>query len=102
MNDVPMIKSVHFSNFRALRDATLPLGPFTLIVGPNGSGKSTAMQAFRFICSEFDRRRQDWITVGSERSSRVTVHVNWVENGSEFFTTALLGPIGVELTTSSE
>ncbi|MGH9929962.1 MAG: AAA family ATPase [Pyrinomonadaceae bacterium] len=43
-----MIKSIHFQNFKALRDATLPLGPFTLIVGPNGSGKSTAMQALRF------------------------------------------------------
>jgi len=44
-----MIKSIHFQNFKALRDATLPLGPFTLIVGPNGSGKSTAMQAFSFV-----------------------------------------------------
>lgn len=43
-----MIKSIHFENFKALQDATLPLGPFTLIVGPNGSGKSTAMHALRF------------------------------------------------------
>ena len=39
-----MIKSLHFKNFKALIDATLPLNRFTLIVGPNGSGKSTAMQ----------------------------------------------------------
>ena len=39
-----MIESVQFKNFKALRDATLPLGRFTLIVGPNGSGKSTALQ----------------------------------------------------------
>lgn len=39
-----MIKSVHFKNFKALVDTTLPLNRFTLIVGPNGSGKSTAMQ----------------------------------------------------------
>lgn len=44
-----MIKSIHFQNFKVLRDATLPLGPFTLILGPNGSGKSTAMQAFSFV-----------------------------------------------------
>jgi predicted ATPase len=45
-----MIEAVKFKNFKVLRDATLPLGPFTLIVGPNGSGKSTALQgleAFR-------------------------------------------------------
>jgi predicted ATPase len=47
--EVEMITSIRFQNFKALRDATLPLGPFTLIVGPNGSGKSTAMQAFRFF-----------------------------------------------------
>jgi len=40
-----MIESVRFKNFKALRDTTLPLGRFTLIVGPNGSGKSTALQA---------------------------------------------------------
>ncbi|MBN1341072.1 MAG: AAA family ATPase [Phycisphaerae bacterium] len=39
-----MIKSVKFTNFKALRDTTLPLGQFTLIIGPNASGKSTALQ----------------------------------------------------------
>jgi len=40
-----MIESARFKNFKALRDTTLPLGRFTLIVGPNGSGKSSALQA---------------------------------------------------------
>jgi predicted ATPase len=40
-----MIKLVEFRNFRALRDANLPLERFTLVIGPNGSGKSTAIQA---------------------------------------------------------
>jgi len=38
-----MIESIAFKNFKALRDAKLPLSQFTLIVGPNGSGKSTAL-----------------------------------------------------------
>ncbi len=42
-----MIESIEFKNFKALRDTTLPLGRFTLIVGPNGSGKSTALQALQ-------------------------------------------------------
>ncbi len=42
-----MIKSIHFQNIKALRDATLSLGRFTLIVGANGSGKSTAMEALK-------------------------------------------------------
>src|SRR4030095_16457723 len=44
-----MIKSVQFRNFKVLRDATLPLSRFTLIVGPNGSGKSTAIKALQEV-----------------------------------------------------
>jgi predicted ATPase len=40
-----MIESVQFRNFKVLRDTTLHLSRFTLLVGPNGSGKSTALQA---------------------------------------------------------
>lgn len=85
-----MIKSIHFQNFRALQDATLPLGRFTLIVGPNGSGKSTAMQAFRFVLSESPWSCRDVITAGLEGSARVGVHVTWVEDGQEFVTGAVL------------
>ena len=46
-----LLKSITFKNFKALRDATLPLSPFTLIVGPNGSGKSTVLDSLR----EFQR-----------------------------------------------
>lgn len=46
-----MIKSVQFRNFKVLRDATLPLGRFTLIVGPNGSGKSTAIRALQVVAN---------------------------------------------------
>ncbi len=42
-----MIESIEFKNFKALRDTTLPLGRFTLIVGPNGSGKSTALKSLQ-------------------------------------------------------
>ncbi len=42
-----MIESIHFKNFRCLRDSTLPLSAFTLLVGPNGSGKSTALEGIK-------------------------------------------------------
>lgn len=35
-----MIRSLVFKNFKVLKDATLDLGPFTLLVGPNGAGKA--------------------------------------------------------------
>ncbi len=44
-----MIESIHFENFKALRDSTLPLGPCNILVGPNGSGKSTVLQALRIL-----------------------------------------------------
>lgn len=40
-----MISSVAFRNFKALRAASLTLGPFNLFIGPNGSGKTSLIQA---------------------------------------------------------
>lgn len=74
-----MIESVEFHNFKALRDTTLPLGRFTLIVGPNGSGKSTAMQALQMAGNpneiDFDRV----VTVGLASNANVEVIINWGE-----------------------
>src|SRR5260370_39561472 len=44
-----MIHSLTLSNFKNFRDATLPLGPLTLLVGTNASGKSNLRDAFRFL-----------------------------------------------------
>ena len=40
-----MIASVAFRRFKALRNASLTLAPFNLLIGPNGSGKSSLIQA---------------------------------------------------------
>lgn len=42
-----MIESIEFHNFKVLRETTLRLGRFNLLVGPNGSGKSTVFTALR-------------------------------------------------------
>jgi predicted ATPase len=39
-----MIKSVHFTGFRSLKDVELRLGPLTALVGPNATGKSTVLR----------------------------------------------------------
>ena len=44
-----MIESIKFENFKVLQNATLPLGPCTILVGPNGSGKSTVLQALEVL-----------------------------------------------------
>ncbi len=87
-----MIKSIHFQNFRALKDATLPLARFTLIVGPNGSGKSTVTQALRFAASpggdEYKRKRI--LTAGpvGESAKAVKISINWLCEGVEIKTTS--------------
>jgi predicted ATPase len=46
-----MIESIEFTNFKALRQTTLPLSPFTLLLGPNGSGKTSVLQALQNIAA---------------------------------------------------
>jgi predicted ATPase len=41
----PVIASVAFRRFKALRNASLTLAPFNLLIGPNGSGKSSLIQS---------------------------------------------------------
>ena len=43
------IEKVWAKNFRSIADATLDLGPMTLLVGPNASGKSNVLDVLRFL-----------------------------------------------------
>jgi predicted ATPase len=43
-----VIRSVHFQNFRCLRDVKLKLAPLTVLVGPNASGKTTVLDGLAF------------------------------------------------------
>lgn len=72
-----MIKSIHFKNFKVLRDATLPLSRFTLIVGPNGSGKSTAMQALVVARNPSKFRHFSIATTGSIPEGNIEIKINW-------------------------
>lgn len=44
-----MITQVRLTNFKNFCDATLELGPLTVLVGTNASGKSNLRDAFRFL-----------------------------------------------------
>ena len=43
------IERVWAKNFRSIADATLDLGPMTVLVGPNASGKSNLLDVLRFM-----------------------------------------------------
>ena len=42
------LDSVTVRNFKAIQEATIPLGDVTILVGPNGSGKSSVLQAIHW------------------------------------------------------
>ena len=44
-----MITSLRLTDFKNFADATLWMGPFTVIVGTNASGKSNLRDAFRIL-----------------------------------------------------
>jgi len=44
-----MITEIRLENFKNFRDATLSLGPFSVLVGTNASGKSNVRDAFRVL-----------------------------------------------------
>jgi predicted ATPase len=73
-----MIESIRFQNFKALKDATLKLGPLNVIVGPNGSGKTSILQAMESI-----NRRQPLAnlreirTLGQDQDPKVRISWRW-------------------------
>ena len=72
-----MFESIQFKNFKALREAKLPLRPFTLILGPNGSGKSTALQALLALQDINRFHFSDVATVGASGIKDVSLTVQW-------------------------
>jgi predicted ATPase len=80
-----MIESIEFKNFKALKDTTLPLSPFTLIIGPNGSGKSTAMQSLQLMRGKISVEYSQIVSAGlrSGADQLVRIVLNWNDKYSE-------------------
>jgi predicted ATPase len=47
MPGTPMLTRIHIENYKCLRDVTVDLAPFTVLIGPNDSGKSSLLDALR-------------------------------------------------------
>jgi len=74
-----VITSVDFKNFKVLRNTSLPLARFTLILGPNGSGKSTALQGLQLLSSATSFRRETLVSIKASDNEPVTITANWDE-----------------------
>ncbi|MGH7991272.1 MAG: AAA family ATPase, partial [Limisphaerales bacterium] len=79
-----MFESIQFQNFKALRNTTLPLRQFTLVVGPNGSGKSTALNAFLAMRQPNQRNFQQVRTAAVLETEVVALTAKWTEIRNEF------------------
>lgn len=44
-----MLKSVHIEGFKSIRNATIELGPLTVLIGANGSGKSNVVSFLKML-----------------------------------------------------
>jgi len=42
-----MLTRIHIENYKCLRDVTVDLGDFTILIGPNDSGKSSLLEVIR-------------------------------------------------------
>jgi predicted ATPase len=74
-----MIESIEFRNFKALREATLPLSRFTLIVGPNGSGKSTGLKGITAFQNPGVYHHKNLRTAGVPETVPVGVTARWTD-----------------------
>lgn len=72
-----MLEWIEFKNFKALRNARLPLSCFTLIVGANGSGKSTALNAVLALANPNKWKGQQLRTAGVPGYEDVTLRARW-------------------------
>ncbi len=55
-----MIKQFHVENFKALRDVTVDLTPFHVLIGPNDSGKTSILQAIAALFRTVDEDNHRW------------------------------------------
>jgi AAA15 family ATPase/GTPase len=71
MPDVHQFTSVSFRNYKALRQYSIALRSFNILVGPNNSGKSTILGAFRILAEGMQKaasRKPDVINLKRDES----------------------------------
>lgn len=71
MPELQRFTSVSFRNYKALRQYSVALRGFNVLVGPNNSGKSTILSAFRILSEGIRKassRNPEYITLPSEQT----------------------------------
>jgi predicted ATPase len=71
-----VLKKLEVKNFLALRDVSIDLEPFTVIVGPNASGKSTILEALHRLCA-LRSGNQRVLVEGGDFPGRLDSQLEW-------------------------
>ncbi|HVA46422.1 MAG TPA: AAA family ATPase [Pirellulales bacterium] len=72
-----MLERIHVENYKCLRDVTVDLGDFTVLIGPNDSGKSSFLE----VVQTFGRlARQDF--AGTFAGDRTLANLVWHKDSS--------------------
>ena len=87
-----MIEWIEFKNFKALRDAKLPLSRFTLIVGANGSGKSTGLLGILALGRPNHWHSDAIRTAGIPKGELVALGAKWHEKANDYLINVLWNP----------
>jgi predicted ATPase len=76
-----MLERIHVQNYKCLRDVTVDLGDFTILIGPNDSGKSSFLEVIRAFGAIV---RQGYSGLfGGDRSP---VNLVWRKDTSQYIT----------------
>ena len=90
-----MIRTVEFHNYKILRQASLPLGPFNLLIGPNGSGKSTALEALRRASGTFGNIFSTVVSAAATgKIAEVSIAIEWGNEVDGLLTKTMYQPEG--------
>lgn len=78
-----MITRLHVKNFKALRDVTVDVSSFHLLIGPNNSGKTSILQASYAICGSLWMSTQNAMPSGRAGRELITFDSTFASKSSE-------------------
>ena len=66
------LSKLHLSGWKSIKDATIELGPLSVLIGANGSGKSNLLSFFHFLSSLVEGRMD--VFVAKEGGANAILH----------------------------
>ncbi len=97
-----MLDRIHVENYKCLRDVTVDLGDFTILIGPNDSGKTSFLEVIQSF-GTITRQSYSQVLIGDKSLGNLVwrkdsaLEVNWEATGklaNDSFTYRVQLPVG--------